>query len=115
MARFFSSTPRHLTEVDFCAWVGRAAPADTLEYYRGLLSVDTELDPFSAPERKALRRLARRAVWASDVGLVHLVQRRNGPGDFSYLAVRRPRQRAPRQGRKVAALARATTDVLQAA
>ena len=27
-------------------------------------------------------------------GLVHLVQRRNGPSDFSYLAIRRPRPRS---------------------
>jgi hypothetical protein len=34
-------------------------------------------------------RLARRAWWAAEQGLVHLVQRRNGPDDFSYLAVAR--------------------------
>ena len=44
---------------------------------------------------KALRQLARRAAWAFDEGLVHLVQRRNGPDDFSYFAIKRPRPRGP--------------------
>ena len=42
-------------------------------------------------ERKALRQLARRAPGPPTQGLVHLVQRRIGPGDFTYLAIRRPR------------------------
>ena len=40
------------------------------------------------------------AVWAFDEGLVHLVQRRIGHGEFAYLAIRRPRPRTARTVRK---------------
>ena len=46
-----------------------------------------------------LRQLARRAAWAFGEGLVHLVQRRNGPNDFSYLAIKRTRPRTTRPAR----------------
>lgn len=40
--------------------------------------------------------MARRAFLASETGLVHLVQRRHGPEDYSYLAVARPKPRHAR-------------------
>jgi hypothetical protein len=88
----FITTARHsLTEADFCSWVGQATAGETLEYHRGFLCIDAEVGHLSAEDSKVLRQIRRRALWASDAGLVHLVQRRNGAGDFSYLAVRRPR------------------------
>ena len=48
----------------------------------------------------ALRHVARRALWAFDEGLVHLVQRRIGHGEFAYIASRRPRPRTARAARK---------------
>ena len=91
-----------LTENDFCVWVGRAEPGDILEYHRGFLGIDTHSGARSVAERKALRQLARRAAWAFDEGLVHLVQRRKGPFDLSYLAIRRPRLRTARNTRRKA-------------
>ena len=88
-----STTPPRLAEADFCSWVGRAAPGDIFEYHRGFLGIDVAPGTLPAAEQKALRHLARRALWASGEGLVHLVQRRVGPGEFAYLAIRRPRPR----------------------
>ena len=90
-----SPSPR----LDFCVWVGRRSRATSSSIYRGFLRVDIEVGRLPAPERKALRQLARRAAWAFDEGLVHLVQRRNGPSDFTYLAIKRPRPRT-RAGRR---------------
>jgi hypothetical protein len=57
-----------VSEIELCAWVAQAEPGAVLEYHRGYLAHD----------------LAER-------GLVHLVQRRHGPEDYSYFAVARPR------------------------
>ena len=82
-----------LTEIDFCVWLGQAAPGGRLEYHRGFLAMD--VSPHCAnlddQERRELARLARRAWWAAERQLVHLVQRRHAPNDFSYLAIARPR------------------------
>jgi hypothetical protein len=83
---------RMLTEIAFCRWLGEAAPGAILEYHRGFLALDTFGDPRS-PERHALRDLARRAAWAADRRLIHLLQKRHGPRDFGYLAVKRPNPR----------------------
>ena len=80
-----------LNAVQFCAWVGQASPGDKLEYHRGLLALDASewSRDFAGHRRRELNRLAYRAMWAANRGLVHLVQRRNGPGDFSYFAIAR--------------------------
>ena len=82
-----------LAEIDFCAWLGQAAPGDLLEYHRGFLAMDVSPDRANLDdqERRELGRLARRAWWAAERQLVHLVQRRHAPNDFSYLAIVRPR------------------------
>lgn len=85
-----------LSELDLCAWVGNAAPGEVIEYHRGFLACDrlVAAAQWSPAERAELTRMVRRALWCAEAGLVHLVQRRNGPGDYSYLAVKRPRARA---------------------
>ena len=81
---------KRITEIDLCGWLGQAAPGDVLEYHRGFLALDTfSRYGFADPERVELARMARRAWWAAERGLVHLVQRRHGIDDFSYLAVAR--------------------------
>jgi hypothetical protein len=82
-----------ISEIDFCAWLGQAAPADRLEYHRGFLVMDTSSlgAGLADHERRELGRLARRAWWAAERQLVHLVQRRHAANDFSYLAIVRPR------------------------
>src|SRR3954468_13981371 len=86
-----------LTEVDFCAWIGQAAPRDLIEYHRGFLIVDIDrrLSALSGAERCRLSNVASRARQCADDGLVHLVQRRLGESQFSYLAIARPRPKTP--------------------
>jgi len=87
---------RPLSELEFCGWVGQAAPGDRLEYHRGYLVLDT-YPLFSALDDKArgeLARLAGRAFWAAEQGLVHRVQEREGPDRFAYIAVARPKPKA---------------------
>ena len=81
-----------ITEIDFCAWLGQAESGEVLVYHRGFLALDVSLcgRSLDEPERKELVRTARRAWWAAERQLVHLLQRRNGPDDFSYLAIARP-------------------------
>jgi hypothetical protein len=88
---------RRFTEMDFAGWVGAATPGDRLEYHRGFLVVDIVplVSKLPEPERAALKRLGARAWWASEAGLVHLVQERLGPDLFAYVAIARPRPRPP--------------------
>jgi len=73
----------------FRAWLAQAEPGQLVEYHRGLLIWDrspkSELD---SRERRGLRTVADAALQAAAKGLVHLVQRRRGKLDFSYLAVK---------------------------
>tara|TARA_B100001105_G_scaffold234008_1_gene208307 strand:- start:340 stop:681 length:342 start_codon:yes stop_codon:yes gene_type:complete len=84
---------RPLKETVFCAWLGQANPGDALVYHRGLLALDAGLNSqtLDSNARRELARVARRAWWVASQGLVHLVQRRNGVDDFSYIAIARPR------------------------
>ena len=88
-----SRAMRRLTETAFCAWIAQAGPGDALVYHRGLLALDASPhgQAFQGQGRKELGLVARRAWWAAEQGLVHLLQRRNGPDDFTYLAIARPR------------------------
>lgn len=80
-----------LTETELCGWIGQAAPGEALEYYRGFLALDTfsQAQRLTERERAELVRVARRAWWASEQKLIHLVQRRHGADDYSYLAIAR--------------------------
>ena len=82
-----------ITEIGFCAWLGQAHPNAVLAYHRGLLALDASLygQTFKGDARRELASVARRAWWAAEQGLIDLVQRRNGPDDFTYLAIGRPR------------------------
>ena len=82
-----------ISEIDFCAWLGQAEVDDVLVYHRGFLALDVSSfgSSLSNSERIELCRLGRRAWWASERGFVHLMQRRHGADDFSYLAIARMR------------------------
>ena len=87
-----------LDEAALCAWFGAAAPGDRVEYWRGYLAIDTsplgsKLEP---DDRRQLGRIATRAFRLAEQGKAHLVQRRHGEGDYSYLLVVRPRPRPAR-------------------
>lgn len=88
-----TTTSRRLTETAFCAWLGQAHPGAQLVYHRGLLALDASISSQTpdSDARRELCRVARRAWWAAEQGLIHLLQRRNGPDDFTYLAIARPR------------------------
>jgi hypothetical protein len=85
-----------MPEAKLCAWLGEALPGTVLKYHRGFLSLD--VDPHSGRmsdcDRAELRLVAKRARWAFEQGLVHLVQRRHGTHDYSYMLIMRPRSRA---------------------
>jgi hypothetical protein len=84
----------------FRAWLAQAEPGHLVEYHRGLLIWDrspkSELD---SRERRALGSMADAALKAAARGLVHLVQRRRGKLDFSYLAVKAHRDPSARRAR----------------
>lgn len=83
----------HISEIDFCAWLGQAEIDDAIVYHRGFLALDVSSfgGSLSNSDRIELCRVGRRAWWAAERGLVHLMQRRHGPDDFSYLAIARTR------------------------
>ena len=85
-----------LTEAALCVWVGQASTGDQLAYHQGYLAIDTGTESlFGTPaDRKELRRVADRAWQLAQEGTVHLVQRRTGELDYTYLVVVRPRPRA---------------------
>jgi hypothetical protein len=85
----FSQANRRLSKAAFEAWLGRPAAGQEIEYYRGHLVWDRgSASRLSARQRQALSRLADAVFSAAGEGRVHLAQRRNGPFDFSYLAIR---------------------------
>ena len=79
-----------LSEEEFCDWLGMAFPGDRIEYHRGYLAVDQAAGRslLGDADRRQLSRLARRALIFAEEGRVHLVQRRHGDGDYSYLAIK---------------------------
>ena len=89
-----------LDEAAFAAWLKAAHPGSRITFHRGHLSVDREKRPGAADAhaRAALDRLAARAMRASGQGLVHLVQKRHGDADYSYIAIRARRTPPPMRG-----------------
>jgi hypothetical protein len=76
----------------FNRWLLRALPGQQLEYHLGHLIWDrSPASALAEGERRALARVADAAWQAADDGLVDVVQRRNGPFDFSYLAIKASR------------------------
>jgi hypothetical protein len=84
-------------DAGFTDWLGNATAGQVTEYRRGflVLDVDPRLSELPETDRIELSRLARRAFWAAEQRLVHLVQRRLANGQFSYQAIRRPGARLP--------------------
>lgn len=89
----FTTAQLLLTEAQFCAWIGQSAPGTTIQYYCGFLAIDTVRvsSDLLEHERKELVGVGRRAWWAFEHGLVHLVQRRLASDRFAYLAIARAR------------------------
>ena len=88
---------RPLTAGRFWSWLARSEPGAALEYHRGLLILDrSPASELSEDERRVVARLADAALQAAEEGRVHLVQRRNGAFDFSYLAIKAGTTACPR-------------------
>jgi len=84
----------HLTnEAALLSWLAAAATGDRAIYHRGLLAIDSAptASRLTERERMELLRIASRAMQAAEVGLVELVQHRNGPYDYSYQLIARYR------------------------
>jgi hypothetical protein len=94
------ATALPVTPDNFCGWLAMAMSGDTTVYYRGHLGRDRCRSTGALPERDRQRliALARQALLAAEDGRVHLLQRRHGDGDYSYIAVkaRAPARRAAR-------------------
>lgn len=84
-----------VSEPEFCSWLQTAAPGNVIEYHRGFLVFDaaqTCRGKLALKRQHELIQLRRRAYWAAEQELVHLVQRRLAPCRFSYLAIKRSSQ-----------------------
>jgi hypothetical protein len=94
------SAARDLISVaEFRGWLARAESCSWFEYHRGLLICDrSPASELAEADRRALAKIAKAAFQAAEQGQVHLVQRRNGPFDFSYLAIKSVRAAARRAG-----------------
>jgi hypothetical protein len=78
-----------LSPAAFFAWLERAEPGQRLAYHRGLLLRDrSPASELTAGDRRAVAEIADAAFRVAEQGRALLVQRRHGPSDFSYLAIK---------------------------
>jgi hypothetical protein len=83
---------------EFRGWLARTGSCPWCEYYRGLLIWDRSPDSkLSDADRRRLAKIANAVFQAAEQGQVHLVQRRRGPFDFSYLAIKSVRAASRRE------------------
>jgi hypothetical protein len=86
-----------LRENRFVCWLGKARPGDRIRYHVGHLATDRvcRLSQLSEARCRELAAIADRAFALAEEGRLLLIQKRQGPGDYSYLAImpRRPSQR----------------------
>ena len=88
MSHVILLTRRH-SRVAFYRWLECARAGEQLEYNRGLLTRDrSPASELAEDDRRALAEVADAAFRAAGDGSVHLVQRRHGPFDFSYIAIK---------------------------
>ena len=82
--------PHVLSSVaEFRGWLAHTGSCPWFEYHRGLLIWDRSPESkLSDDDQRALGRIADAVFKAAEQGQVHLVQRRHGPFDFSYLAIK---------------------------
>ena len=85
-----ASIPLIIDVAGFEGWLRAAHPGSRITLHRGFLCVDRQQRPHAPhdPARDELNRLADRAMRASADGLVHLIQKRHGDADYSYIAIR---------------------------
>jgi len=73
-------------------WLREAEPGQSIRYFEGCLGLGTDPMglPLPASGRQAMARVADRLWRAAQHDLVHLVQRRQGPTNWAYIAIARP-------------------------
>jgi hypothetical protein len=97
LEQILPTTRRCVSRTEFMAWLARAKLGEQFEYHRGHLIWDrSPASILTQGERQALGRIADAVFQAAEQGQVHLVQRRHGPFDFSYLAIKSVRAAARR-------------------
>lgn len=81
----------------FCDWLADAESGSAIAYYRGHLVFDRlpEKSGLSIQKRHALAAVADRVMSAAANGFCFPVQRRLGPNDWLYIAIRATRLRTP--------------------
>lgn len=86
-----ATTPPSEWDADrFCDWLASALPGDRIEYHRGFLSMDRTAATRRLPEpsRRHLEQLAGVVLEFAQNRRVHLIQRRLGDDQYSYIAVK---------------------------
>jgi len=80
----------------FCDWLADAESGSAIAYYRGHLVFDRlpEKSGLSIQKRHALAAVADRVMSAAANGFCFPVQRRLGPNDWLYIAIRATRLRS---------------------
>jgi len=78
-----------MTVNELATWLANARPGDSIEYHRGFLAPDTDKTTSRLPSRRReeLVRVSKTALTMSDNGHAHLIQRKHGDCDYSYIAV----------------------------
>jgi hypothetical protein len=81
-----------INEKQLSSWLSNAKLRRWLEYHRGFLVIDRDahLTRLGEPERRQLDRVAEHLFLLAASGCGHLLQRRIGRNDYSYLFVLRP-------------------------
>jgi hypothetical protein len=97
---------RILSFADLERWFSNAKRGARLEYHRGYLAMDRGVGSRLGEEAGLeLDRVAAALMAMAEAGRVHLVQCRNGPNDYTYVAVRARGGRQPGSGRPVREIA----------
>ena len=83
--------PVSVNEAEVRRWLREAAPGQSIQYFVGHLGPGTDAMglPLPESERQAVAGVAVRLWRAAQHDLVHLVQRRQGPTNWAYIAIAR--------------------------
>ncbi len=69
-------------------WLATARPGAAMEYHRGFLALDRgKGSPLGEERGLELDRVAAALMTMAEAGQIHLVQRRHGGADYTYVAV----------------------------
>lgn len=89
-------------------WLANARPGEVLEYHRGVLARDRLAGASRLPQGQSteLDRLAKAVLTIAETGEGHVLQRRNGADDYTYILIARALRSLPsHSGQKSKAVA----------